>query len=90
MPRDVPGELAGRLVNYYIERLLAEPTLHDKVEFEIVFSCYTLDLPKRMDRLARYGFSREDLVELSGALRRLTNRITHGETALWRRDRAKD
>jgi glutamine kinase len=89
VPRDVPGELAGRLVNYYIERLLAEPTLHDKVEFEIVFSCYTLDLPKRMDRLARYGFSREDLVELSGALRRLTNRITHGETALWRRDRAK-
>ena len=36
-----------------------------------------------------YGFSREDLAELSGAFRRLTNRITHGETALWRRDRAK-
>ncbi len=31
----------------------------------------------------------DDLVELSGALRRLTNRIMHGETALWRRDRAK-
>ena len=28
------------------------------MEFEIVFSCYTLDLPKRMDRPARYGFSR--------------------------------
>ncbi|MGA7414882.1 MAG: adenylyl-sulfate kinase [Bryobacteraceae bacterium] len=89
VPRDVPDELAGRLVNYYIDRLLSEPHLHDKVEFEIVLSCYTLDLPKRMDKLAQFGFAREDLAELSCALRRLTNRITHGETALWRPDRAK-
>jgi adenylylsulfate kinase-like enzyme/phosphohistidine swiveling domain-containing protein len=89
IPRDVPDDLAGRLVNYYVDRLLSEPHLHDKVEFEIIFSCYTLDLPKRMGRLAEHGFSPEDLAQLSGALRRLTNRIMHGETALWRRDRAK-
>jgi hypothetical protein len=46
-------------------------------------------LPKRMGRLAQSGFSPEDLAELSNALRRLTSRIMHGETALWRRDRAK-
>ena len=89
IPRDVTDDLAGRLANYYIDRLLAEPQLHDKVEFAIIFSCYTLDLPKRMGRLAERGFSPEDLAELSGALRRLTNRIIHGETALWRGDRAK-
>ncbi len=89
VPRDVPDELAGRLVNYYIDRLLAEPHLHDKVEFEIIFSCYTLDLPARMGRLAGHGFSPEDRAELASALRRLTNRVIHGETALWRRDREK-
>jgi len=89
IPRDVSDDLAGRLVNYYIHHFLSEPHLHDKVEFEIIFSCYTLDLPKRMGRLAEHGFSPEDLAELSGALRRLTNRVMHGETALWRRDRAK-
>ena len=89
IPRDLPDDLAGRLVNYYIDRLLSEPHLHDKVEFEIIFSCYTLDLPKRMGRLAEHGFSSEDLAEFSGALRRLTNRIIHGETALWRGDREK-
>jgi glutamine kinase len=89
IPRDVPDDLAARLVNYYIDRLLAEPQLHDKVEFEIIFSCYTLDLPQRLTRLAESGFSQQDMVELSGALRRLTNRIIHGETGLWRRDRAK-
>jgi adenylylsulfate kinase-like enzyme/phosphohistidine swiveling domain-containing protein len=89
IPRDVPDDLASRLVNYYIDRLLSEPHLHDKVEFEIIFSCYTLDLPARIGRLAERGFSPEELAELSAALRRLTNRILHGETALWRRDREK-
>ena len=89
IPHDVSDDLAGRLVNYYIDRLHADPHLHDKVEFEIIFSCYTLDLPKRMGRLAESGFSPEDVAELSAALRRLTNRIMHPETALWRRDRAK-
>ena len=89
IPRDLPDDLAGRVVNFYIDRLLSEPHLHDKVEFEIVFSCYTLDLTKRMDKLAEHGFSRQDIAEFSGALRRLTNRIIHGDTALWRRDRGK-
>ncbi len=89
VPRDLPADLAGRLVNYYIDCLLKEPHLHDKVEFEIIFSCYTLDLPQRMGRLAANGFSKDDIEQLTGALRRLTNRIMHGETALWRRDRAK-
>jgi len=89
VPRDVPDDLAGRLVNYYIDRLLSEPHLHDKVEFAIIFSCYTLDLPQRICKLAEHGFSPSDLAELSSALRRLTNRIMHGESALWRRDRAK-
>lgn len=89
VPSDAPDDLARRLVNYYIDRLASEPHLHDKVEFEIIYSCYTLDLPKRIRKLADFGFSLQDLAELSDALRRLTNRIMHGESALWRRDRAK-
>jgi adenylylsulfate kinase-like enzyme/phosphohistidine swiveling domain-containing protein len=89
IPRDLSDNLAGRLVNYYIDSLLSQPQLHDKVEFEIIFSCYTLDLPERISRLAQNGFSQADIAELSVALRRLTNRIIHGESALWRRDRAK-
>ena len=48
IPADLNEKLAGKLVDYYIDRLLKEPTLHDKVEFEIVLSCYTLDFPERM------------------------------------------
>ncbi len=89
LPREMKPDLAERLVNYYIERLLAQPTLHDKVEFEIIFSCYTLDLPERVQALASYGFSQDDIAEVTTLLRNLTNKIINNDNGLWRRDREK-
>lgn len=89
IPRDIDGALADKLVNYYIERLLAAPNLHDKVEFEIVFSCYTLDLPQRLQALQERGFTKAECQRLADSLRDLTNRIVHNETGLWRTDRQK-
>jgi hypothetical protein len=89
IPADLDEGLAGRLVDHYIDRLLAEPTLHDKVEFEIVFSCYTLDLQQRLERLAEAGFSMSEREAIADSLRRLTNRIVHPKEGLWREDAAK-
>lgn len=89
IPADLDEDLAGRLADHYIERLLAEPTLHDKVEFEIVFSCYTLDLPQRLERLEAAGFSKAEQQAIADSLRRLTNRIVHVSDGLWREDAAK-
>lgn len=89
IPADLDENLGGRLVDHYIDRLLAEPSLHDKVEFEIVFSCYTLDLPKRLERLAEAGFSKSERDAIAQSLRKLTNRIVHPKQGLWRGDAAK-
>ena len=86
IPADLEKGVADKLVDYYIRRLLKEPTLHDKVEFEIVYSCYTLDLPMRLKTLERDGFSARELSSLSESLRRLTNRIMHPEDGLWKGD----
>jgi phosphohistidine swiveling domain-containing protein len=89
LPRDMKPDLAERLANYYIERLLAQPTLHDKVEFEIIFSCYTLDLPERLLSLTKHGFSQDDIADITNLLRNLTNKIINNDDGLWRRDREK-
>lgn len=89
IPADLDDELAGRLVDYYIDRLLAQPTSHDKVEFDIVFSCYTLDLPQRLEQLADAGFSKNERKVIADSLRRLTNRIVHPKEGLWLKDAAK-
>ena len=86
IPADIPDELADRLVDYYIDCLVEAPTLHDKVEFEIVLSCYSFDVDKRLDDLRRNGFSRDDCALIKASLNRLTNRIIHGKTGLWRQD----
>ncbi len=89
VPRDIDGALADKLVNYYIDCLLGAPSLHDKIEFEIVFSCYTLDLKKRLEALREVGFSTDECDRLADSLRTLTNRIVNNETGLWRTDRSK-
>ncbi|MFL2769943.1 MAG: PEP-utilizing enzyme [Rhodospirillaceae bacterium] len=84
LPRNIPDDLAERLANHYIDRLVEQPKLHDKVEFEIIYSCLTLDLPERLETLKDFGFSGDDFTTLIDHLRPLTNRAIHGTTGLWR------
>ena len=88
--RDMQPDLAERLVNYYIEPAggAAYPA-RQVVEFEIIFSCYTLDLPERLLALTRHGFSKDDIAGITALLRNLTNKIINNENGLWRHDREK-
>lgn len=83
IPKTLDEALAARLVDYYLDRLAATPVLHDKVEFEIVFSCYTLDLPQRLAVLADHGFTVEERTTLADRLRDLTNRVIDTRGGLW-------
>ena len=89
IPSDLDQGIAARLVDYYIDRLLSDHTLHDKVEFEIVFSCYTLDLPERLECLVKAGFTKDECNSIANSLRTLTNRILHPKDGLWKSDAAK-
>ena len=89
IPAALSEKIAGRLVDYYSSRLVKKPFLHDKIEFEIVFSCYTLDLEHRIQCLDKEGFSESDKEEICESLRNLTNKIIHPEYGLWKEDSYK-
>lgn len=89
VPAKLDETISDKLVNYYLERLAKEPAKHDKVEFDIVFSCYTLDLPARIQVLEGYGFTKDEIQEITDALRNVTNKIINPETGLWRKDYKK-
>lgn len=89
VPAELDDAISSKLVNYYLDRLAEDPSKHDKVEFDIVFSCYTLDLAERIQVLRNYGFSDDETSRIVGALRNVTNRIINSDRGLWRRDYEK-
>lgn len=88
LPKALPEPLAEKLAEYYLDRLRTHPEYHDKVEFEIAFTCYTFDLPQRIGRLLDSGFNEEECACLTDCLRDLTNSIL-GEAGLWKKDAEK-
>ena len=89
VPNSLDSELSEKLVNYYIDQLVSNPNNHDKVEFEILHSCYTLDLPERLSEQKAHGFSQSECEEISESLRILTNNIINDKDGLWKKDSLK-
>lgn len=89
VPADLDDRLADQLVNVYLDQLVNAPSLHDKVEFSIVFSCYTVDLPDRIRSLGQHGFSQADIDAIVQSLKNLTNRVINRHSGLWRQDAAR-
>ena len=69
IPKQIPESLATKLVNFYLSWLENNPHLHDKVEFDVVPTCYALNFNKWEQRLSvEGGFSDEDILQLKAAL----------------------
>lgn len=86
VPQSLDDGIADKLVNYYLDRLAEYPSLHDKVEFEIVFSCYYPGIPKRLRSLLAYGFNENEIKRIEFSLLSLTNPIIRPGSALLQSD----
>jgi choline kinase len=72
VPASVSEELAEKLVNYYLDRLEANPELHDKIEFDIALTCLPFDFEYRARPLREAGFTDDELAKLEAGLREIT------------------
>ncbi len=72
IPNSLDDDLASRLVDYYLNRLTDNPQYHDKVEFEIVPTCFSLNFDIWRKRLNQGGFSDIEINALSDALKEIT------------------
>jgi len=89
VPRSLDDNLAGRLVDFYMDWLRCHPHLHDKVEFDVVPTCYALDFERWRNRLISEGnFSAEEADRLGVGLKTITScAITRTEADLAAVDR---
>ncbi len=86
VPAAVPEALAEKLVAQSIAGLQARPELHDKVEMELLFHCWTFNLQAR---LTTTGLDRHDRAVLTQALFELTRSMLNSETGPWAEDRRR-
>jgi len=75
LPSKISSKLRKKLTNYFLIKLEEDPQLHDKVEFEILFTCYDFSLKKRMKDLLNYGFTKNELKIIKNNLLEFTNRL---------------
>lgn len=83
IPQTVSEPISRKLVRYYSQKLETDISMHDKIEFEIVMSCYDYSLKDQLNRLDDEEFSEAEKCELSNCLFDLTqNSISKYETVL--------
>ncbi|MFD2642467.1 PEP/pyruvate-binding domain-containing protein [Pseudomonas japonica] len=73
IPKSLDEPLAARLTDFYLDWLERHPYLHDKVEFEVVPTCFALDFDRWRQRLAEEGgFCAAEIDQLRDGLRQIS------------------
>lgn len=75
IPVELPDALAERVVNFCLDWLESHPELHDKVEFEVIPTCLSLDFERWENRFTEFaGLEEDEIVIWRKALKRITKR----------------
>ena len=74
IPAEIGDDLADRLIDFYLVYLKDHPEYHDKVEFDVVPTCFDLNFHKWRDRLLENDFGLKEVDQLESALRAITNK----------------
>lgn len=75
IPEKICQKTRKKLIEFYLKKLEKNPHLHDKVEFEILFTCYDLTVDNRLKELSNYDFTENEINEIKTSLIDLTNKI---------------
>jgi hypothetical protein len=51
IPNNISQKLSQKLINASIRKLMFFPSLHDKIEFELMPTCFTFDLNKKIEKI---------------------------------------
>jgi phosphohistidine swiveling domain-containing protein len=75
VPQELDEKIASKLVDYYLDELESNPHHHDKVEFEIVLSCFVPGIEKKRPTLSKKGFSDKEIDSIFSSLKKITDLV---------------
>ncbi|MDR1475410.1 MAG: hypothetical protein LBI30_02725 [Holosporales bacterium] len=86
IPNDLSDDITAKLVNFYREKLKANPRSHDKIEFEIVFSCFDFETEEKLEELEGI-LSKGEVLALKRSLWEMTRRAVGNFFAILSEDK---
>lgn len=86
VPKALDDSIAKKLINYYLFQLSENTNNHDKVEFEIIYSCFFFGIEKKLIKLKEIGFEKDEIVEIKNSLLTITNNIIDTNSGLYKKD----
>ena len=72
IPQDIPENLASKITDYCLNRLEQHPEFHDKIEFEVIPTCFSLDFDLWKERFLEAEFSEKEVSKIEISLHDLT------------------
>ena len=77
LPNTLDKKITKKLMRFYFNKLHENPHLHDKVEFEILLSCYDLSIDEKLKELKKHGFIEKETSIIKSKLLAFTNDIIY-------------
>jgi glutamine kinase len=79
VPKNLDNEIAKKFVNFYMDYLKNHPEFHDKVEFEVVPTCFTFLFEEWRNKFKKDGnFSEDEISKLEHELKQITKKAING------------
>ena len=73
IPNDLSDKISNKLVNYYLSKLSKNRNSHDKIEFDILYTCYTPTTSKKIDLELKNKFHKDEINKIKQSLLKITN-----------------
>jgi phosphohistidine swiveling domain-containing protein len=71
LPKDLDIKLKDKIINYYLSKVKKAPHLHDKIEFEILETCYDLQTTNNL----KFFLNPYEIKRFSKSLKIITNAL---------------
>ena len=78
LPKDLNKEISEKIVNKSISKLKLDPSLHDKIEFNIIDTCYNFEL----ETYKKEYLTNEQNLNYINSLKKLTNNLIDPKKSL--------
>ena len=71
IPRKLENKITSKLINFYMNKFKKNIYLHDKIEFDIVYTCFTADTNQKIKNDLKNNFSAKEIKKIIKSLKNI-------------------